>query len=152
MSKFKFTWGHGVVVALFAFICFILYLIFIFPIGQQNSELVSDNYYEDEIMFQDVIDAKTNAKNLKEIPEYQQDKQGIKITFTQQYNNNNTKIKFNLYRTDDKRLDVNKDVTLDANNSFFIPKSVLVSGGYTLKLQWNYEKKNYQVDYDLLWN
>ena len=152
MSKFKFSWGHGIFLALLSFICFILYLIFIFPIGQQNSELVSDNYYEDEVLFQNVIDAKRNAEELTAIPQYHQNNEGIKITFPERFDNTNTKVKFNLYRTDDKRLDVKKDISLDANNSFFIPKSVLVTGGYTLKLQWTSQNKNYQVDYDLVWN
>jgi hypothetical protein len=59
----KFTWGHGIVVALGLFISFILYLIFIFPIGKQNSELVTENYYEDELSYQKVIDAKKTKQS-----------------------------------------------------------------------------------------
>ena len=40
---------------------FILFLIFVFSHGMKNSELISDNYYQDELTYQDVIDAKTNA-------------------------------------------------------------------------------------------
>lgn len=152
MRKFKFTWGHGVVVALAAFISFILYLIFIFPIGQQNSELVSDNYYEDEMMYQNVIEAKHNAEKLTAIPQYIQDKEQIKIVFPAEFNSSNTKVNINLYRTDDKRLDIKKEVNLDSNNSFSIPRKVLVPGGYTLKLHWTKGQKSYQVDYDLVWN
>ena len=68
----KFTWGHGIVVALGLFISFILYLIFVFPIGKQNSELVTENYYEDELSYQKVIDAKNNAATLTAKPQYAQ--------------------------------------------------------------------------------
>lgn len=54
----NFSWGHGVVIALFAFIVFILSMLFLFPNGQKNSEMVTDNYYEEELQYQDVIDAK----------------------------------------------------------------------------------------------
>ena len=64
----KFTWGHGIAIALGSFICFILYLILIFPIGKQNSELVTESYYEDELAYQKVIDAKANADNQKTKP------------------------------------------------------------------------------------
>ena len=69
----KFTWGHGIVVALGLFISFILYLIFVFPIGKQNSELVTENYYEDELSYQKVIDAKNNAETLASIRFIKQD-------------------------------------------------------------------------------
>ena len=69
----KFTWGHGIVVALGLFISFILYLIFVFPIGKQNSELVTENYYEDELSYQKVIDAKNNAETLATIRWIKQD-------------------------------------------------------------------------------
>ena len=59
----KFTWGHGIALALACFIGFILYLIFIFPIGKQTSDLVSDNYYQDELEYQKVIDAKKMQTN-----------------------------------------------------------------------------------------
>ncbi|MBT0552109.1 FixH family protein [Riemerella anatipestifer] len=151
MKNFKFTWAHGVVAALGSFILFILYLIFVFSHGQQNSELVSDNYYEDELAYQSVIDAKKNASTIENAPKYQQTPYGISIVFPSENNNQNTKIKFVLYRIDDQKLDVKKDMTLDANNSFLIPKKVLVPGGYILKLMWTKDNKDYQIDYDLVW-
>jgi hypothetical protein len=45
----NFSWGHGVVIALAAFIIFILSMMFLFPNGQKNSEMVTDNYYEEEL-------------------------------------------------------------------------------------------------------
>ncbi|AZZ59110.1 FixH family protein [Riemerella anatipestifer] len=151
MKNFKFTWAHGVVAALGSFILFILYLIFVFSHGQQNSELVSDNYYEDELAYQSVIDAKKNASTIENAPKYQQTPHGINIVFPSENNNQNTKIKFVLYRIDDQKLDVKKDMTLDVNNSFLIPKKVLVPGGYILKLMWTKDNKDYQIDYDLVW-
>ncbi|MDY3316738.1 FixH family protein [Riemerella anatipestifer] len=151
MKNFKFTWAHGVVAALGSFVLFILYLIFVFSHGQQNSELVSNNYYEDELAYQSVIDAKKNASTIENTPQYQQTPNGIYITFPSENNNQNTRIKFILYRIDDQRLDVKKEMTLDANNSFLIPKNILVPGGYILKLMWTKDSKNYQIDYDLIW-
>ena len=90
----KFTWGHGIVVALGLFISFILYLIFIFPIGKQNSELVTENYYEDELSYQKVIDAKNNAATLTAKPQYAQLPYGIRIAFPKDINNENAKIEY----------------------------------------------------------
>lgn len=152
MQKFKFNWGHGVIVALASFIIFILYLIFVFSHGQQNSELVSDDYYEEELGYQKVIDAKNNAAALDKIPEYKVSSRGIEILFPETINNQNSKIKFILFRVDDQRLDISKDIHLDYNRTFLIPEKLLVKGSYILKLMWTKDNKDYQVDYEVLWN
>lgn len=147
----NFSWGHGVVIALFAFIVFILSMLFLFPNGQKNSEMVTDNYYEEELKYQDVIDAKKRADQLQEKPVYGQDKNGITITFPKDYDNSNTTVKFVLNRTDDQNLDIKKSVQLDANKSFLIPSKVLRLGNYTLRLNWTKDKTDYRMDYDVIW-
>ncbi|SDE58800.1 FixH family protein [Riemerella columbipharyngis] len=151
MKKNKFTWGHGVILALASFIGFILYMIFVFSHGQQNSELVSENYYQEEMGYQKVIDAKNNAKALPEAPNYKQNRTGITVTFPKDINNQNSTFSIYLYRVDNKNLDIRKKMVLDKNNSFFIPAKVLVYGGYILKVSWTKDNTDYQIDYDLEW-
>ena len=66
--KFKFTWGHGVIIALACFIIFICTLIFTVEFSKNTFDLVTDNYYEEEINYQQEIDATNNASLLKEKP------------------------------------------------------------------------------------
>ncbi len=147
----NFSWGHGVAVALGLFIAFILFMVFGFTHGQQTSELVSNNYYEDELQYQEVIDGKNNAQQLTEIPKYRESEKGINITFADTELPTDKKVRFELYRTDDANLDVKKELTLDSENSFLIPSKVISKGPYTLKLKWSKADKPYQVDYDVLW-
>ena len=147
----NFSWAHGVAIALASFIAFILFMIFVFSHGQQTSELVSNDYYCDELIYQEVIDAKNNAAKLPEIPKYQELATGMKITFPSILVPEDKKVKLELFRTDDANLDVKKSETLDAKNEITIPKQVLSKGSYTLKLKWSNAKIPYQVDYDVLW-
>ena len=147
----KFTWGHGIAIALGSFICFILYLILIFPIGKQNSELVTESYYEDELAYQKVIDAKANADNQKTKPFFAQLPYGIRIAFPKEIIDANSKIEYYLYRTNDKTQDKSQKINLDNNNSFLIPKTELIPDSYTLKIMWTFKDKDYQVDYDVIW-
>lgn len=137
-------------IALGCFILFILFLILVFPIGKQNADMISDNYYEEELKYQDVIDAKENASQLKEIPSYKATADGMEIIFPQSIKADKNKIEFVLFRTEDSNLDIKKELNLE-NNKFVIPKKVVSSGSYTLKLKWKENKKPYQVDYDILW-
>ncbi|QIG90968.1 nitrogen fixation protein FixH [Chryseobacterium sp. POL2] len=147
----KLSWGHGVVIALGSFIVFILYLILVFPIGKQNAEMISDNYYEEELVYQDVIDAKKNAQHLEIKPIYSQDKNGIKLHFPSERKIDNKQIDIVLFRTDDSNLDIHKLERLDGTNSMLIPAKVLVPGSYTLKTKWKENNQSYQIDYDVLW-
>ncbi len=147
----KFTWGHGIALALLSFIGFILYLIFIFPIGKQDSELVSENYYEDELDYQKVIDAKKNAEALSQKPFFAQLPYGIRIAFPEEIIDANTQVHFELYSTNDKTKDKKGETSLDTNNSFLVPKELLTLGSYTLKVRWIKGGKDYQVDYDVQW-
>ena len=148
----NFNWGHGIILALGSFIAFILFMIFIFPNGQQDADLVTDDYYSEELNYQTVIDAKKNAAELAQIPKYEQLASGMKINFPEDIVPDESKIHIDLYRTNDSNLDVKKDLTLDTQKSFIIPKSVLSTGSYTLKVQWQENKKPYQIDYDIQWN
>ena len=147
----KLSWGHGVVIALGCFIVFILSMIFFFPIGKDNSELITDNYYEEELHYQDIIDAKNAADQLTAKPDLKLTSEGIIITFPEDINNNNSKFNFYLYRTNDQNLDIKKDFSLNEVNAMEIPKTVLVAGDYMLKLKWIKENKNYQIDYNIKW-
>ncbi|MCX8534410.1 FixH family protein [Chryseobacterium luquanense] len=147
----NFTWGHGVFLALASFIIFILSMLFLFPNGQKNSEMVTEHYYEEELQYQSVIDAKKRADDLAEKPVYSQSPTGIKLTFPEDINNSNSKISYVLNRSDDQNLDVKRKETLDAARSFIIPKAVLKNGNYTLRLMWTKDKVDYRLDYDVIW-
>lgn len=147
----KFTWGHGIVVALLSFMLFILSMIFYFSRNWQNSEMVSHNYYEEELRYQEVIDAKNNAAQLKEQPTVTQTPQGISIVFPVSVRPENGKAQFELFRTDDANLDIKKEEDMGDKLGFTIPARVLSSGSYTLKLRWTKNNTPYQIDYDILW-
>jgi len=148
----KFDWGHGIVLALGSFIAFILFMILIFPEGQQNADLVTDDYYTEELHYQQVIDAKNNADLLSEKPVYSQNSAGIQLTFPESIKPENSKVNFELFRTNNSNLDVKKELTLDSKNSILIPSKVLAPGSYTLKIKWQFKNKPNQFDYDVQWN
>lgn len=143
------NWGHGLMIALGCFIIFILTLIFTFPTSN-NADLVSDNYYEEELEYQKIIDAKHNAAKLKQLPTQKLTTNGIEITFPENIVVDGNKVNFVLFRTEDSNLDVKKEITLH-HNYFIIPSKVISKGSYTLKLRWTENKKPYQVDYDIVW-
>ena len=150
-KKSKFTWGHGIVAALLAFVVFILSLIIYFTQTMQNSELITDNYYQEELQYQQVIDAKNRAYVLQEKPQVAVQQDGVKITFPEQLGKVAHHLNFYLYRTDDKNLDIKKEFQLENQQFHLIPANILKTGSYTLRLMWQENGEQYQIDYDILW-
>ncbi|MDR2121971.1 MAG: FixH family protein [Flavobacteriaceae bacterium] len=150
--KFKFTWGHGVVLALVCFIIFICTLVFSIEFSQNSFDLVSEDYYEKEINYQKEIDAVHNAALLKEKPTVNVDSEGIKINFPKEFNSTNTTGRFQLFRANSKALDINKkELDFSTSNSIIIPPKVLVKGVYTLKLYWKKDTVDYQLETPVKW-
>lgn len=150
--KFKFTWAHGIIIALATFIIFICSMVFSIEFSKNSFDLVTDEYYEDEIKYQQEIDAAKHAAALKEKPEIKILSEGITITFPKEFNSTNTKGRFQLFRPNSKELDIKKNfLDLSALNSILIPAKVLVKGRYILKLYWTKDKINYKMEVPVLW-
>jgi len=152
-KKFKFTWGHGVIVALACFIIFISSMVLSVEFSQNSFDVVTDDYYEQGLDFQQEIDATKNAAALSEKPVISLEKgAGIKIAFPKEFTSANTQGKYVLYRADKKELDVKNKLAFSPENEILIPEKALVKGHYTLKLYWEKDKKHYQMEEPLVWN
>ncbi|WP_128331782.1 FixH family protein [Apibacter sp. HY039] len=151
--KFKFTWAHGIIIALASFIIFISYMVFTIEFSKNSFDLVTDDYYEDEIYFQKEIDAIERAQKLAEKPQVSiLESQGIKITFPKDFNSLNTTGRFQLFRANSKDLDINKkSLDFETGNSILIPVKLLVKGNYVLKLYWEKDKDKYQMEIPIVW-
>ncbi|MGM5631684.1 FixH family protein [Apibacter raozihei] len=151
--KFKFTWAHGIIIALASFIIFISYMVFTIEFSKNSFDLVTDDYYEDEIYFQKEIDAMERAQKLTEKPQVSiLESQGIKITFPKDFTSLNTTGRFQLFRANSKDLDINKkSLDFETGNSILIPVKLLVKGNYVLKLYWEKDKDKYQMEIPIVW-
>ena len=54
------NWGYRILILYLAFVAGILFLVY--KSGQQHTDLIADNYYEKELQYQQVIDARNNTE------------------------------------------------------------------------------------------
>lgn len=149
--RIKFTWGHGVIIALVAFMSFILTLIFIYARMPETFDLVTEDYYEEEIKFQDEIDAYKAADALKDSVTIKVDEMGVTIKFPKEFNNANTKGTLQIYHPSKKMLDIKKDLQLNEDNAMIVPSKVLSPAIYTFKIKWRRDNINYRKDFEVRW-
>src|SRR5690625_7538258 len=112
MTKFKSSWGHGVVVAL---VFFIIYIPTRVIVGNNKymGEMVDTDYYEKTIVYQDDIDAANRANSLQSKPELVRHANGYLVKF-----HNNKPNSGNIYfmRSNTSEDDVIEPIKLNSRN------------------------------------
>ncbi len=138
----KLNWGHAITIVIVLFMITFT-TAFIMSLGH-NNDLVTEGYYEKELLFQDEILKKENAQKDQREIQYSFSEKEMEIILTGDQTLSKGQIL--LYRADDK----NADITLKMNQphesrTFRIPFSNLSKGKYIIKADWKEDGKSYLV-------
>jgi len=141
--KIKFNWGTGIVIAMALFIVFILSFVYkTIAIDKYEHHLVSEDYYKDELYYQEEIDKLNNASKLSENITLSNSSQGITIQFPENLDFNKIKGTIYFLRRSNYKLDFDKEIKLN-DHFIIIPDSLLVSGKWIIKIDWQYNDEKY---------
>ena len=139
----KINWGTGIVLAFIGFISFIMYFIITMSIDDKYShDLVTEDYYAEELAYQNAIDKLKNSNNLTENISYKKSAEGLIIHFPNNIDFNKISGKVFLYRPSNKHLDFDTDISL-SKPYLLIPDKRLVDGRWNIKIDWQYNGKSY---------
>jgi len=82
----KINWGTGIVLAFIGFIGFILFFVVKMSVDHSaNHDLVTEEYYKEELDYQNEIDAETNANNLTSKLEVRKTPEGLLLQFPEKF-------------------------------------------------------------------
>lgn len=139
----KFNWGTGIVLAFIGFISFIMYFVISMNTNKKyDYDLVTENYYGQELEFQNDIDKQINANTLEKNISWSKTHEGISIQFPENLDINNITGKVFLYRPSNKHLDFELEISL-SNHKLLIPDNRLLDGRWNLKVDWLYKGNSY---------
>lgn len=139
----KFNWGTGIVLAFVAFIAFIMYFVILASTDNRaNHDLVTEDYYKEELAYQNEIDALSNAKDYAPQFSFVHQENGLAITFPPKMNYKEIKGQVSLYRPSNKHLDFDFPISL-SNKHLLIPDKRLLDGRWDIKIYWNYQGKEH---------
>ena len=140
----SWNWGKSIAVVIGLFMIFILS--FVYKAFTRDVDLVAEDYYQQEIDFQEKIDAKSNA-NGNEVNLSFLDNELI-INLNEDIPSG-TKVTFNFKRPNDANLD--KEIVIeDKTNDFDFNLTDFVPGKYTLYISWTNNDKNFLIEKDLM--
>lgn len=139
----KFNWGTGIVVAIIAFISFIMYMVTTMVTDHKyNHDLVTDRYYQKELKYQENIDAERNVKALEKSISIDIKENGLEVAFPENFEANFIKGTVFLYRPSDKTLDGEFPIVLK-NHKLNIPEKYLVEGRWNITVDFTYKGTPY---------
>lgn len=134
----KLNWGTGIVIAFGLFMTFILFFVFkVQSNSKYDNELVTENYYQQELKVQDNIDRASNANALVDKVRIDKVSEGIQIAFPKDFDYTAITGKVSLYRPSNQKLDAEMEISLSSSN-LLIPKSNLVGGLWDITVEWEY--------------
>ncbi len=139
----KLNWGWSLAIVMGMFITFILYMVF--QLQATKTDLYAVDYYQQEVDYQQEIDAKQHAKNYDAEIEIKQTSGGdLKIVFPMELTNKRANGKIYLYRPNNAALDIN--YPMKPRHINIIPRKELTPGIYLVHLSWEFDGKNYLVE------
>ncbi len=137
------NWGYKILIVYLVFVTGMLTLVYMS--SMENKDLVSENYYEEEIKYQHVIDESANTASLSSEPVINRNKNIVNITFPAEFTNEKTDGDWVLYYAADKSKDVQGKLNV-VNGKYSIELPDNATGTYQLKLKWQAAKKKYYYE------
>ncbi len=139
----KINWGTAIVLVFIGFISFIMYFVVKMNTNEKYShDLVTEEYYKEELAFQKEIDAEENAKALKNNIEVKKTEDGLLIVFPEDINYTSISGTISLYRPSNKKLDFEIPIAL-SSPELIIKDENMIEGRWNITIDWMYDHTPY---------
>lgn len=133
------NWGKGIIAVCALFITGIG--VMVYTSMTKNIDLVTKNYYEEEIKYQQQIDKINNSSRLKEKVMVETVDNAITVTFPKQNGSVNGEI--SVYRPSDAKKDFKVPIQLNSDSKQVIPTDKMQKGLWKVQITWNMNGTDY---------
>ena len=141
--KIKISWPTGIVLALVAFMIFILSFVYkVMFLPEYDHHLVSEEYYKDELNYQQEINKENKGVALKDNIKITKDSLGLTIIFPKEFDPSKITGLISFLRLSNDKIDFNIPIEL-ASNQILISKDKLVAGRWNVKIDWSVNGADY---------
>ena len=137
------NWGNKLVLVFVGFASLMATLVY--KSTHTRYELVSKDYYNQELLYQDKIDGKINAANTSPVV-ITQNSDAVIIQLPTGQNKSGITGEAWFYCSSNASKDRKVQLMLTANNQQVIAKKNLSKGNYQLKLSWHYDSVGYYAE------
>lgn len=127
------SWGYKILSVYILFVVGIM--VMVFKSSMQNTDLVTPDYYEKELKYQQTIDESARTGKLSAKVEVTTTDNEIRIQLPPEMNELDVKATVLLYCPSDKRKDIKKDMAIKGA-TLALPINAETKGAFDLKINW----------------
>lgn len=131
----KLHWGTGLGIVFVIFAIGILVMVRISM--NREIDLVSDDYYQQELRHQEQIDTEQRSKDLPEHPTIAVLSTGVVVKLPRMFSAANTSGVLTFYRPAERHKDFTVGLHLDTASAQVVPTTSLQKGLWKLKVRWS---------------
>lgn len=141
--KIKLNWPTGIVIAIISFMVFILSFVYkSIALEEYQHELVSEDYYKDELHYQEEINKLNNANGLDKNIEITNSSEGITLTFPEDIPQESISGIITFQRLSNQKLDFSEEIKL-TDHKQLISESKIVPGKWIVRIEWKNGDEEY---------
>lgn len=148
MKKWKWNWGTGLAIALAVFVLGMT--LTMFKVSQQRFDLVTTDYYEEELAYQETIDRKQAALQLKDRAELSFKDGRVVLSLPQQLHGKAANVEVKMYCQTDARNDFILNEKDWPVKNIEVPSSKLKPGKWIAKVTLDLAEAQYYFDPDIV--
>jgi len=138
------SWGTKIAILYISFAALIIVMVIMSM--QQKIDLVSDDYYAKELVFQDKLNEMNNANSLPGKITHNITENAFKFTFPAIFKNTSIIGNIEFYRPSDNSKDLKLPIQLNNNLEQYIRLKQLSKGMYKMNISWTANKTNYYTE------
>ncbi|MEZ2441665.1 FixH family protein [Chitinophaga sp. RCC_12] len=135
------NWGHKIIIVFVVFAAGILTLVT--KSMRTRIDMVTPDYYGEELKYQQVIDGKENAGRLSAPVTISQEDTGVMISLPSELRNKALNGKVTFYRPSDSGKDVLMPLQPDQSGRQLVSRQLFVRGPYKVKIAWTMNNQPY---------
>lgn len=141
--KIKISWPTGIIIAMTAFVIFILSFVYkVTFLSGYDHHLVSEDYYKDELHYQQEINKENKGVALKENIKIEKDNSGLIIVFPSEFEPSQISGTISFMRMSNEKNDFTLPIEL-TSREVVIKDENLVKGRWDVKIDWVVNKTDY---------
>jgi hypothetical protein len=133
-KKSRINWGTGILISIIIFIT-ITVLTGVFLMNQ-DVQLVTDNYYEKDLKYQEKIDILNRTAAMEEKVDIRFDGSVVEVVFPESFQSEKISGEIYFYRPSDRNKDFSIPITLNSDARQIIPVTRIEKGFWRIKLNW----------------
>ena len=144
------SWGYRITILTLSFVCFMTFLVI--SAIRQDFDLVSEDYYGQELQFQSQIDKQTNHHSLQDSLTCVVSDNNVIVKFPDDLLGKKVEGNIVFFRPSDAKKDIKRTIASSENGLQLFTKDLFIKGQYRIQIDYKVEGVNYYFEKPIMIN